>query len=141
MMTERRYAFVTTASPDQARQIVALYRAEGWWYAGDGDDSRLILPLISGSHCFLLAFEGKDIVGMGRAISDRISDAYIQDVNVIPSRRGFGIGTTMIQMIVERLHADGLRWIGLIAERDSSAFYEKIGFKVMPASKPMLMRD
>jgi len=139
-MPDRRYIFVTTVTSDQIRQIVTLYREEGWWESDDGDDPRLVLRLISGSHCFLAVFEGERIVGMARAISDHVSDAYIQDVKVLLSRRGQGIGKMMIETIIERLHADGLKWIGLIAERDSFRFYEKLGFKAMPASKPMLLK-
>jgi aralkylamine N-acetyltransferase len=139
-MPDRQYIFVTTVTSDQIRQIVTLYREEGWWDVDEGDDPRLVLRLISGSHCFLVVFEGERIVGMARAISDRISDAYIQDVKVLSSRRGQGIGKRMIETIIERLHADGLRWIGLIAERDSFRFYAKLGFEAMHASKPMLLK-
>jgi len=139
-MPDRQYLFVTTVTADQIRQIITLYREEGWWEVEDGDDPRLVLRLISGSHCFLVVREGEQIVGMARAISDRVSDAYIQDVKVLLSRRGQGIGKMMIGTIVERLHADGLRWIGLIAEKNSFRFYEKLGFKAMAASKPMLLK-
>jgi aralkylamine N-acetyltransferase len=140
MMPDRQYIFVTAVTSDQIRQIITLYREKGWWEVDDGDDPRLVSRLISGSHCFLAVFEGEQIVGMARAISDRVSDAYIQDVKVLLSRRGQGIGKMMIETIVERLHTDGLRWIGLIAERDSDRFYENLGFKTMPSSKPMLLK-
>jgi len=52
---------------------------------------------------------------MGRAISDGISDAYIQDVTVLSEFRGQGIGTGIVQEILKQLRDDGLQWIGLIA--------------------------
>jgi aralkylamine N-acetyltransferase len=61
-------------------QITALYRSQGWWNGSDNPD--LVLRIIQGSHCFMVAQHGQEIVGMGRAISDRTSDAYIQDVTV-----------------------------------------------------------
>jgi len=140
MSADRQYLFVTSVTTDQIGQIVDLYRTEGWWDAAEVDAPRLIRQMLSGSHCFLLVFEGERLVGMGRAISDRISDAYIQDVKVILSHRGRGIGTIIIDKIIERLHTDGLGWIGLIAEKDSHRFYERLGFQVMPASKPMLLK-
>ena len=76
---------------------------------------------------------------MGRAISDGISDAYIQDLTVRSNRRNQGIGGQILRTILERLHADGLRWIGLIAEPGSSNLYRHAGFKEMPAAVPMLM--
>lgn len=78
---------------------------------------------------------------MGRAISDRISDSYIQDVTVQENFRGRGVGTRIVRMIIERLHKDGIYWIGLIAEKGSHGFYEPIGFKKMPDSIPMILSE
>ncbi len=87
----------------------------------------------------MVAQRDREIVGMGRSISDRTSDAYIQDVTVKKDFRGQGIGTYIIRMIINRLQSDGISWIGLIAERDSRGFYEPIGFKSMINSTPMIL--
>ncbi|MDI6776365.1 MAG: GNAT family N-acetyltransferase [Syntrophales bacterium] len=133
------YTFIVDPSPDQIRQITAMYRMEGWW-SKDTDDHDLVARITAGSHCFLVAMEGGEIIGMGRAISDRASDAYIQDITVHRSRRGQGIGTNILKKIVTRLHADGLRWIGLIAEKGSFDFYHRLGFNQMPDATPMLLK-
>jgi aralkylamine N-acetyltransferase len=95
------------------------------------DNPELVLRIIQGSHCFMVAQDDREIVGMGRSISDRTSDAYIQDVTVKKKFRGQGIGTHIIRMIINRLQMDGVFWIGLIAEKGSHGFYEPIGFKPM----------
>jgi len=118
-------------------QITALYRSQGWWNGSDNPD--LVLRIIQGSHCFMVARHGQEIVGMGRAISDRTSDAYIQDVTVKKKFRGQGIGTYIIRMIINRLQLDGIFWIGLIAEKGSHGFYEPIGFRPMINSTPMIL--
>jgi spermidine synthase len=118
-------------------QITALYRSQGWWDGAENPD--LVRRIIQGSHCFMVAQLGREIVGMGRAISDRTSDAYIQDVTVKKSFRGKGIGTYIIRMIIKRLQLDGVFWIGLIAEKGSHGFYEPIGFKPMINSIPMIL--
>jgi len=133
------YTFIVNPDPDQIRQITALYRMQGWW-SKDTDDYDLVARITAGSHCFLAAIEDGEIVGMGRAISDRASDAYIQDVTVHPSHRGQGTGTNILKKIVARLHADGLRWIGLIAEKGSSKFYHHLGFNEMADATPMLFK-
>ncbi len=120
--------FLRHPTPEQIRQIVALYRAQGWWGPGDEDGQALIPKLVSGSHCFVVALDGERVVGMGRAISDGVSDAYIQDLTVLVDRRNRGIGRTILQTLVARLHADGIRWIGLIAEPGSSSLYRREGF-------------
>ena len=113
---------------------------EGWWTDAP-DDPDLVARIIAGSHCFMIVTSGSEIVGMGRAISDGASDAYIQDVTVNKTYRSRGIGTRVIEKLVERLHQDGLGWIGLIAEKNSYQFYEQLGFKKMPNSVPMLKKD
>jgi ribosomal protein S18 acetylase RimI-like enzyme len=130
---------IDSPTAEQSRMIVELYRAQGWRLASDDDSPQWIQKLIAGSHCFVVALEGEEIVGMGRAISDGISDAYIQDLTVRSNRRNEGIGSKIIQTIMKRLHTDGLRWIGLIAEPGSTNLYRNAGFREMPAAVPMLM--
>lgn len=94
--------------------------------------------MIKNSHCFLIAVENGLATGMGRAISDRTNDAYIQDVAVLKKRRKTGIGSEIIKRIVKKLEQDGIKWIGLIAQDNSSHFYKKLGFKTLNDSHPMV---
>ncbi|MBN2439594.1 MAG: GNAT family N-acetyltransferase [Deltaproteobacteria bacterium] len=123
----------------QIQEITGLYRAQGWWQAGDDENRQLIPKLIAGSHCFVVALDGEDIVGMGRAISDGVSDAYIQDLTVRSDYRNQGIGRRILQDLLERLHADGLHWIGLISEPGSYGLYRWAGFQEMSDCTPMLL--
>lgn len=132
--------FIMAPTAAQTCRLVDLYRSEGWWYAdADPDaDARRLSDIVRGSHCFAVAEIDGDIVGMGRAISDRASDAYIQDVAVAGDRRGQGIGTAIVDALVKRLESDGLSWIGLIAERHSEPFYTRLGFAPMLDATPLL---
>jgi len=119
-----------------ADEIVALYRAGGWWeeqWTPEG-----IAPLIAGSFCFVVATEGERAVGMGRAISDDCSDAYLQDIVVLPEYRGKGIGAVILDTLVAFCRERGLTWIGLIAQPGTTPFYERRGFAVMEGHVPML---
>lgn len=135
------YRSVQAPTEDQANQIAALYQAQGWWQARDDDRQCLIDGIIKGSHCFVIATDGNTIVGMGRAISDGISDAYIQDLTVKEGRRSQGIGRRILLTLLERLHADGIGWIGLIAEPGSCKLYRRAGFRKMKGAVPMLMTE
>ena len=132
--------FITAPGISESRQIVALYRAEGWWYpdAAPATDMTRLCAIVTGSHCFAVAEDRARIIGMGRAISDRVSDAYIQDVTVAAGHRGKGVGSAILTALVRRLEADGLGWIGLIAERNSQAFYTRLGFSPMTDATPLL---
>jgi aralkylamine N-acetyltransferase len=122
------------------RQIVELYRAGGWWKE---EYSPAELPaLIQGSYLFAVAVTGSGrAVGMGRVISDGVSDAYIQDLVVIPSCRGSGVGKQIVQMLVDECKKSGITWIGLIAEPETEPFYLPQGFKPMTGHVPLLYRS
>lgn len=129
--------FLVNPTPYQIQQIIDLYRMEEWWTEEPyGPDH--VVRIVAGSHCFVIASIEDQIVGMGRAISDGISDAYLQDVTVKQDYRRRKIGKKIVKALVSRLHRDGLKWIGLIAERGSRDFYKQLGFKEMPDSAPML---
>ncbi len=131
--------FIRTPTDDQINQIIRLYRSQGWWQPRDDCREGLIQQLITGSHSFVIAEQDGLIVGMGRAISDGVSDAYIQDLTVSPACRKQGIGQRILQALLERLHCDGILWIGLIAEQGSCKLYQHAGFREMSGSTPMLM--
>jgi len=131
------YTVLVNPTAEDIRQITALYRSEGWW-GKRADDPDQVAGIVAGSHLFMVAQTEGIIIGMGRAISDGKSDAYIQDVTVQAEFRGRGIGTGIIDRIIRHLRQDGIEWIGLIAERGSHGFYSRLGFKKMPNSIPMV---
>jgi len=131
------YQFLQTPAYDQIDQLITLYQEAGWWSA-ELDSSDLLKGIISGSHCFCVAVIEDRIVGMGRSISDGVSDAYIQDVTVAKPFRRKGIASRIVTELIKKLEADGIGWIGLIAERGSAEYYRPLGFNPMPDSTPML---
>ena len=80
-------------------EIVELYKAGGWWK--ESYDPSLIHQMIAGSFVFAVVVDeqNKKAVGMGRVISDGVSDAYIQDVIVLPKYRGKGIGKKLVDLL------------------------------------------
>jgi ribosomal protein S18 acetylase RimI-like enzyme len=118
-------------------EIVELYKAGGWWK--DSYNSSGIKPLVEGSFAFAVVVDkasGKAI-GMGRIISDGVSDAYIQDLVILPEYRGQGIGRHLVKALLEHCLSKGLLWVGLIAEPDQDEFYSSLGFKPMKNYIPM----
>ena len=133
----REYTFIEHPTVDEISQITDLYRGQDWWKQEE-DNPEVIRMIVTGSHCFLVVrYEGR-IIGMGRAISDGASDAYLQDVTVMDSFRGEGIGSRIVETLIGRLEQDEIHWIGLIAESGSHPFYERLGFSIMERATPML---
>jgi GNAT superfamily N-acetyltransferase len=126
---------------DYLFQLRHLYRLAGWW-SESGDTLEKLVGIISGSHCFVAAVQDTGVIlGMGRAISDRASDAYIQDVMVRPEARRQAIATSIMKVILARLNLDGMTWIGLIAKQGTQPFYHGLGFSEMPGATPMLRKN
>lgn len=124
------YSFLGgSVAKDEIEQIIGLYRAAGWWSQSDDSSLELVRKLISGSHCFVVCKSGNEIVGMGRALSDRAYDSYIQDVFVKPRFRKRGIARQITRRIIDRLQLDGLKWIGLIATPEAKEMYLEMGFR------------
>ena len=113
------------------------------WQTG-GRSPEIALRSLSGSFPAVTALaavqEPGMILGMGRAISDRASDAYIQDIMVRPEVRRQAIASCIMKVIVERLERDGMTWIGLIAKQGTQSFYRGVGFSEMPDATPMLRK-
>lgn len=118
--------------------IVCLYRAGMWWK--DEYDPLEIPRLIKGSFVFAVAIDNKTghAIGMGRVISDGISDGYIQDLIVLPGYRTMGVGKKIVSVLVRYCRSKGLLWIALVAEPGSEAFYAPLGFEPMKGHTPMI---
>jgi spermidine synthase len=122
--------------------ILALYRQAGWWQMDDNPQYlETVRQILSNSFCFVIAKTGEEIIGMGRAISDGVSDAYIQDVTVRKDMRGKGIGKGIIRTLLRSLKENKLQWIGLISEPGYEKFYGGLGFNVMPNYTPFLFGE
>jgi len=146
------FAIATPMNPDEVvikiithvdcQSVKKLYRQAGWWDEDDQapDAAARIDAMVRGSFCFAGAFAGEEMIGMGRAISDGASDAYIQDVTVLKEFRGQRIGGRIIRAISKNLVSRGIGWIGLVAEPGTQAFYRRLGFEALEGFFPMRLK-
>jgi len=119
------------------KEIINLYKSAGWWK--DYYDSSKIKYMIKGSFAFAIAIDrnSNKAVGMGRVLSDGISDAYIQDLVVLQDYRGNGIGSKILEALLKYCISKKIIWIGLIAEPGQNGFYSKFKFKTLKRYIPM----
>jgi ribosomal protein S18 acetylase RimI-like enzyme len=122
-------------------EIADLYRVGGWWK--EEYDPEELPSLIRGSFLFAVAADLKTghAVGMGRVISDGVSDGYIQDLVVLPDYREKGIGTKILSILVKKSVESGISWLGLIAEPGTENFYLPSGFYPMKGYTPLIFRS
>ncbi len=113
-----------------AAQYNQLRAAVGWGVYAEGVIERS-LPNTLYSLCALVDGE---LVGMARVIGDGGMVYYIQDVIVLPAYQHQGIGTQMMDRVMDYLcaHASHNTIIGLMAACGKEPFYDKYGFTRRP---------
>jgi len=121
-------------------QIKALFVEGGWWNEENDKNELFVDSLIKSTYLFAVAKYEDQIVGMGRVLSEGISDAYIQDVVVLKAFRKRGIGGGIIRMLLKELIARKISWIGLISVPGAEDFYKEIGFEVMKDYTPFIYK-
>jgi len=78
------------------------------------------------SHTTVFAYRGDRMIGFGRALADGVYQAALYDIAVVPEFQGQGVGTLIVQKILEGL--PGCNVI-LYAAAGREGFYEKFGFR------------
>ena len=111
-----------------SQEIVRLYRSAGWWE--ERYDPAGISSLITGSFIFVVGVHQVtgEAIAMGRILSDGIRLGIIQDLCVLDSLRGKGIGKELLDFLIQEGKRAGLQSIHLVAEPGTRSFYEKSGF-------------
>ena len=138
MADEVTVRFVHTWAEEE---LVALFRAGGWWKEEYRPEDLRVL--VRGSFVFAVATDPVTgtAIGMGRVISDGVSDGYIQDLAVLPQFRNSGVGRQIVAALVDRCRKEGLTWIGLIAEPGTESFYIPLGFRVLEGYVPLIFGE
>ncbi len=112
-----------------------LFETTGW-NQGYQADTDALYRAISSSWYILSAYDKNNLVGFGRIISDGVLYALICDMIVNPSYQGTGIGSQILEKLIEKCHREKIRVIWLFSARGKSAFYEKFGFRERPVDAP-----
>ena len=127
--------------PDVAHYM-ALFETTGWnaVYQACQDD---LDQALNNSWYVIAAYQGNDLVGIGRVVSDGVLYAMIYDIIVKPSHQGRGIGTSILNKLIWKCKSAGVREIQLFSAKGKAQFYRKRGFADRPADAPgmQLMKD
>ena len=88
------------------------------------------------SHTTAFIYDSEKLIGFGRAISDGAYQAAMYDCAVIEEYQGKGIGSALLNKLIDRCRLQHLRVLWLFSAKDKSAFYKKFGFFERPLDAP-----
>ena len=134
-MSDPEIAFII-ADTWPHEEICTLYKAADW--VQPAFEKEQIEKILKQSFCFVIAEHNGHAIGMGRVISDGVSDGYLQDIVVLPEWRNQGIGTRIVTKLLLECHEHGVGWLGIIADPGTEYFYRKFGFARANGYTPML---
>ena len=136
MDTDRQDRLRYSITKDLPRaDVLALYRAAGWF--GMSDPAPELDAMIANSFAVSAAFDpAGHLVGLARALSDGVSDAYILDVVVEPAHRSRGIGREIVKRLADHLASCGVDWIVCVGVPGTEAFYRAAGAAPMDGHTP-----
>ncbi|MCI1939784.1 MAG: GNAT family N-acetyltransferase [Lacticaseibacillus paracasei] len=107
-------------------EVLALYKSVGWsMYTRD--PARLERALTH-SLMVLSAYEGKQLVGLIRAVGDGETILFIQDLLVLPEYQRRGIGKQLIEALLARFPEVRQRVLLTDDDPKTRSFYKAAGF-------------
>ena len=106
-------------------QLVELYENVGWISYSNKPSE--LNEAIKNSLFNIGAFDGEELVGLIRVVGDNISIIYIQDILVKEKYQGLGIGTNLLQLVLNRYN--NVRQIVLMTDNTETTklFYKRNG--------------
>ena len=107
-------------------EILRLYASVGW--TPYTDQPEVLRKGFESSMLTLAAYEGNQLLGIIRAVGDRHTIVFVQDILVFPEHQRKGIGSALLQAMLDRY--SHVRQIELATDNTPKtiAFYKSMGF-------------
>lgn len=108
-------------------EILRLYASVGWTAYTDHPD--VLREGFANSMLTLAAYESEQLMGIIRAVGDGHTIVFVQDILVFPEYQRKGVGTALLQAILDRY--SHVRQIELATDNTEKtvAFYRAMGFR------------
>lgn len=108
-------------------EILNLYAAAGW--IAYTENPAALRQGFEHSLLVLAAYEGDRLLGIIRVVGDGATVVFIQDILVYPDHRRKGVGTALLQAVLDRYQH--VRQIELVTDNteETVAFYRSLGFR------------
>lgn len=107
-------------------EILPLYTSVGWTAYTEKPDT--LRQGFEHSLLTLAAYENGQLLGLVRTVGDGCTIVFVQDILVFPEHQRRGIGTALLQAVLERFSR--VRQVELATDHTPKtiAFYKSLGF-------------
>ena len=116
-------------------EFIELHRTTGWNTQGLYTDDQLF-QAISNSWYAVSVYSNDQLIAFGRIISDGIYQTLICDVIVHPIYQKQGLGKMVVEKLLDKCKAEGIKWVQLFSAKGKQEFYKKVGFKERELEAP-----
>ena len=112
----------------ELKELCDLRQSVGW----NRMEKELANPrLQSYYHVAVYEDQSQKLVGFVDCVSNGVTDAYIQDLMVHPDFQGKGLGSQLMNKMIEYLKTAGIYIISVLYDEDLKPFYTRFGFNNM----------
>lgn len=118
----------------RAESFYELFETTGW--NTERKDKEQLYKAIQNSWYTLSAYSGEALIGFGRIISDGSLHAFIVDLIISPAFQKKGLGTILLDSLVNQSISQGIFDIQLFCAKGKKNFYLKNGFQERPSDSP-----
>lgn len=108
------------------KEILSLYESVGWTAYTEHPD--VLRNGFEKSMLIMTAYKDEQLMGIIRVVGDGHTIVFVQDILVFPEHQHKGVGTALMQAILDRY--SHVRQIKLATDNTSKAiaFYKSMGF-------------
>ncbi len=122
--------------PLENRAMQALF-SSAWNYESTGDYQ----PILARADGYVAAFDGEQLVGFVKIITDAGLHAFLLDTTVHPKYQRRGIGLELVRRVTALAQDLGCSWLHVDFEAQQASLYEQCGFKATQAGLIRLAAD
>lgn len=79
-------------------------------------------------HIAVYEEENQNLIGFVDSVSNGVTDAYIQDLMVHPDFQGKGLGSELMNKMIDYLKKTGIYMISVLYDEGLKDFYARFGF-------------
>ncbi len=95
-----------------------------------------VMKMIENSIYTVVVKDDEKSIGMGRLVGDGAYVYYLQNINVRPEYQKLGVGTLIINTLLEFIKKDKIPgtdvMVLLMSSKNSEGFYKRFGFRLRP---------